>query len=148
MNYLTNYYKNLSEQLKVRYVELQRFLAEDMEYQGDVTSQPTNMMAKGGGRPPMPGPTPSNYPPTNPRPNKAPIQQPGKQSEKPKNPPGGRGDGLSEGWKGPHEKGPTSKEWQEWIKQPGNWHKLNPHPYGSPQFYRWEWEYYQQPPGP
>lgn len=135
MNYLTNYYKNLSEQLKVRYVELQRFLAEDMEYQGDVVSQPTDMMAKGGPRPSSP------VPPTQ-------QQEPGKQSEKPKNPPGGRGDGLSEGWKGPHEKGPTSKEWQEWIKKPGNWHSLNPHPYGSPEFYKWEWEYYETPPGP
>ena len=63
-------------------------------------------------------------------------------------PPGGMGDGLAPGYEAPHKKGWKSKEWQEWIKQPGHWHRSNPHKFGSKEFYQWEWDYYEQPPGP
>jgi hypothetical protein len=64
----------------------------------------------------------------------------------PSNSHGMGGDGLAPGWEDPFKKGWKSREWQEWIKKPGNYHRNNPHPYGSPEFYRWEWEYYDVPP--
>jgi hypothetical protein len=141
MNHLTNYYKNLSEQLTARYVQLQRFLAEDMDGQ-DVVSRPTDMLSKVGQVPPGPGP---NYDPSK---VQTPKKPGGQSPDKPKHPSGGRGDGLSKGWEDPFKKGPNSKEWKEWARKPGNWHVLNPYNYDTPEFFQWEWEYYQQPPGP
>ncbi len=127
MDYLTNYYKNLSEQLSAKVNYLQNLVEE-------ITTQGTFSGGKNFGMMPAEIQT---------------MQQTEKvPPPKQKQPPGGRGDGLAEGYEKPHKKGPTSEEWKKWVSQPGRWHVLNPHPYGSPEFYQWEWDYYQQPPGP
>lgn len=124
MDYVTQYYKNLSEQLSARVNYLQNLVEE-------MTSQGTFSGAKDSGKT-----TTGTF--TMQQTEKAP----------PPRKPGGRGDGLSQGYEGPHGKGPKSKEWRDWVGKPGNWHVLNPHKYGTPEFYQWEWDYYQTPPGP
>jgi len=119
MNYLTNYYKNKCEILEQRIHQLTRLVE-------------------------MSAPMPTEL--EMPAPMEADAQTPPAREGDRGN--GGRPDGLSPGYNKPHEKGPKSKEWRQWISNPANYHKNNPHKVGSEEFYRWEWDYYNNPPGP
>jgi|LakMenEpi03Aug12_release.lakeMendotaPanAssembly.Ray.scaffolds.fasta_scaffold335385_1 hypothetical protein len=128
MNYVTNYYKNLSEQLSQRVNHLQNLIEE-------ITTKGTFTGNKDGGKE-SPMSSGMMY-----RSEKAPPPPP---------PPAGRqpmqGDGLAPGYEKPHKQGPKSKEWREWVEKNGHWHSNNPHKFGTPAWYQWEWEYYEVPP--
>jgi hypothetical protein len=122
MNYLTNYYKNKCEILEQRIHQLTR-LVEMAAPMPTELEMPTSMADN----------------------TQAPQTPPIRERDRGN---GGRDGELSPGYEGPHKKGPKSKEWRKWISNPANYHRSNPHKVGSDEFYQWEWEYYEQPPGP
>jgi hypothetical protein len=138
MNYLTNYYKHRCEilQEKVNYLN---YLLENV--QSTMAPELDATMVQS---PPQSQP-PTQKPPTQTPPSSKPRERaPGKPH--PTNKDGRPGDGLAPGfndkWK------PDSKEWREWIQQNGHYHQNNPYPFGSEQWFAWEYEYYKYPPGP
>ena len=124
MDYLTNYYKNQCEVLQSKFNKLQMIIES-------IAIQPTLF-----GEPEALGAEDTNYSPQTIIPGGHPSNNQG------------GGDGLRPGWEKPFEKGWNSDEWKKWISTPPNYHKTNPHKFGTPAFYKWEWEYYEQPPGP
>jgi hypothetical protein len=127
MDYLTNYYKNRCEQLQEHINKLEFMVEAAIAASAEAAPVPASDVSPASA---------VVAPPSGP-----PQQEPGRKPNEPM-----QGDGLAPGYEKPHKKGPKSKEWQQWISQPGHWHKNNPHRFGTPQFYQWEWEYYEVPP--
>lgn len=133
MNYLTNYYKHRCEILQEQINRL-NFLLENVQ------SSMAAEIDMGATQAP-----PQNQPPSQTPPSSKPKE---KEHVKPhpSNKDGMPGDGLAPGFKDKWKE--SDEEFRRWIQQKGHYHQNNPHPFGSEQWFAWEYEYYKHPPGP
>jgi hypothetical protein len=128
MNYITNYYKNLSEQLQEKVNVLNyklRLLTEDPFYGDDnIIDDPDH---------------PLNTPR---KPAGVPGGLGGFDGQEPREAPVPVTPDIKPGYEQPHKGGP-GMQWSDWIRSKGG-HKGNPHRYGSKEWTIWEWNYYQR----
>jgi hypothetical protein len=124
MNYITNYYKNLSEQLQEKVNVLNyklRLLTEDPPFGDDELSDPESPINV----PRKPGQVPGGFGNQEPGEIVGPIKP-----------------NIEPGFEGPHKGGP-GMEWSEWLRVNGG-HKENPNKWGTKEWVIWEWNYYQR----
>lgn len=126
MNYVTNYYKNLSEQLQEKVNVLNyklKLLTEDPFYGDNELNDPDSGLSQ---KRPVQTPPPSG----------------GAGGQEPREGPITIPNDIQPGYEEPHKGGP-GMGWSEFIRSKGG-HKENPYPWGSKEWTIWEWNYYQR----
>lgn len=124
MNYVTNYYKNLSEQLQEKVNVLNYKLK--LLTEGEGWEEAENTVEPPPSSPRIPPLLNDNKPVT-----VTPQGTPHDESQP-----------LPDGWQGPH-RGGSGPKWKQWVRQNGHWHTSNPYPFGTPAWYQWEWSWYE-----
>jgi hypothetical protein len=128
MNYITNYYKNLSEQLQEKVNVLNyklRQLNEESSTEYEDPAEDSNRIPTSARTASFSGDRAINDNPV---------------TAKPPGSPANPGD-LPIGWPRAHQGGP-GPIWRKWVNQDGHWHADNPYRYGTPEWYKWEWSWY------
>jgi hypothetical protein len=131
MDYLTNYYKNLSEQLQAKVNHLQRYLAEELGAESQETMGDDVFAGVSGNKPS--GQT-KGTPTEKDTGTKEKYVNPARAKDPPRTPkPVPHGQMPPEN---PYKRG--TKEWRQWYYQPGHWSYDNPYPYGTKEWFKWE----------